>query len=122
MENQNAVEGAQFQLFTTYISEIQSRYKSAGPDIKMRLLGSLDKLVRSYAVHGVVQEDFEGDVARKLRESKKITLRDLADQLGIKSPQTIGNYERGNVSPGNRRTANARRYLEWVKQQSKSSS
>lgn len=109
MEEQDTIHKAQYQLFRAYIERLETHFSQS--DIQRRhILHSLDKLIGGHKQG----QPFDYAETRKIRESSGLTLRELAKKLGIRSPQTIGNYERGisNPSAGSK----GDKYLSWLEQ------
>lgn len=109
MEEQVTIYKAQYQLFRAYIERLETHFSQS--DIQRRhILHSLDKLIGNHKS----TQPFDYKEAKKVRESSGLTLRELAEKVGIRSPQTIGNYERGIISPYSGRKGS--KYLSWLEQ------
>ncbi len=112
------VYDAQYQLLRAYMQKLDSCFSQSDASRRRSLLNSLDKIVGSCTLDNLAQSKFDHINARKVRESLGLTLRELSEELEIKSPQTISNYERGLISPFSGK--NGAKYLTWVEQAKKS--
>ncbi|MEK6934004.1 MAG: helix-turn-helix transcriptional regulator [Nanoarchaeota archaeon] len=112
MEEQDAVNKAQYQLLRAYIERLETHFSQSDTQ-RRHILHSLDKLVGGLALNKQCLL-FDYTEARKVRNSSGLTLRELAEKLGIRSPQTIGNYEKGIVNPST--GSHGSKYLSWLEQ------
>lgn len=118
MEQQDSTSQIELQLFRTHVQRLETYFLGLESAEKMRCLSSLVRLVDSQ-IRKKSHILFDYKEARRVRESEGLTLRELANQLGIKSPQTIGNYERGFSNPYDSDRSGAINYSRWLEQAKK---
>ena len=100
------INKAQVALLKATLAEIEEMFVSSESDNRLQILSKLEKTISSRRIK------IKGELARKIRESANLTLRGLADKLGVSSPQTVSNWERNKNLPTERTLQN---YLAWLK-------
>jgi hypothetical protein len=111
MDDINTVE---LNLLEAHFEKIREAYTNFKGRKRRFVIGRLEKI--SEEVKEVANVEFEGEIAKKIRIKEGFTLLGLAKICGLKSAQSIFNYEHDFSYPSLQR-ATSRKYLEWLKQQ-----
>ena len=113
MDNDEPVYEAQYSLLNAYFNKLKENFSKLPNRSRSTIISNLEKLAESTSPEKIakVKDQFDYEKAREIRESLKLTRKELKKTIGVAHEITLYKYETGKLIPNSH---DHPKYFAWL--------